>query len=123
MKTTINTLLAVIAITLTASATPNLLIETIITEQNAPAEPRIVSRPTVLTTSGKEAIIQTGTLEYTVTATVVDNGNIDVCAVLTDKHKDEKRVTTRFETQLKLGKAAKFEFGQFVFQTKISLAK
>ena len=121
MKATINTLLAIIAITLTASATPNLLIETIITKQNAPAEPEIVSRPTVLTTSGKEAIIQTGTFECAVTATVLDNGNIDVRAVLTDKHKDEKRATTRFETQL--GKVAKFGLGQFAFQTKISLAK
>ena len=121
MNTTINILLAIIAITLTASAEPNLLIETIITEQHAPAEPAIISRPRVLTTSGQEAIIQKGTLEYTVTATLLDNGNIDVRAVLTDKHKDEKLATTRIESQL--GKVAELQVGQFAFHTKTSLAK
>ena len=121
MKTTINILLAFIASSLTAFAAPNLLIETIITEQHAPAEPQIISRPTVLTTSGQEAIIQTGTLEYTVTATLLDNGNIDVRAALTDKHKDEKLATTRIEIQL--GKVAELQVGPFAFHTKTSLAK
>ena len=121
MKTTINILLAIIATTLTASTEPNQVNETIITEQHDPAEPEIILRPTFLTTSGQEGIIQTGTLEYAVTATLLDNGNIDVRAVLTDKHKDEKLATTRIEMQL--GKVAQLQVGQFAFHTKTSLAK
>jgi hypothetical protein len=97
---------------------PNLLIETVITEQRIPAEVKVFS---VWTVSGKQAIIQSGTLEYAVTASVLDDGTVDVRAVLTDKQKNKKLATTRINAQL--GNVSELEVGQFAFKTKTALAK
>ena len=121
MKPTICTLASLLAVTLTASATPSILLETIISEEHAPAQPEIISRPTVLAISGEKAIIQTGSIEYVMIATLLEAGSIDIRTVLTDKATGKKLAITHIDTQL--GKVAELQVGQWIFQTKATLGK
>lgn len=101
MKTTINTLLATILITLTASASPALLVETTITEHHAKG----------------------GKLEYAVTPTLLDDGTVDLRAVLTERDGKNADRLAAPQIKSKLGQVAEIQIGQLAFTTKTSLAK
>jgi type II secretory pathway component GspD/PulD (secretin) len=123
MKTTINTLFATILITLTASASPALLVETTITEHHAKGGKDVLAAPSITVESGKQAIIQVGKLEYAVTPTLLDDGTVDLRAVLTER--DGKNADRLAAPQIKseLGQVAEIQIGQLAFTTKTSLAK
>ena len=44
-----------------------------------------MAAPSITVESGKQAIIQVGKLEYAVTPTLLDDGNLDLRAVLTER--------------------------------------
>ena len=123
MKTTINTLLATIVITLTASASPALLVETTITEHHAKGGKDVLMAPRITVESGKQATIQVGKLEYAITATLLDGGTVDLRAILTERDgkKADKLAASRITA--KLGQVAEIQIGQLAFTTKTSLAK
>jgi len=63
-------------------------------------------------------------LEYAVTPTLLDNGTVDVRAVLTERNdgkKAEKLAAPRIKARL--GEKAEIRVGNVAFQTTTSLAK
>ena len=123
MKTTINTLLATILITLTASASPALLVETTITEHHTKGGKDVLASPSITVESGKQAIIQVGKLEYAVTPTLLDDGTVDLRAVLTERDGKNADRLAAPQIKSKLGQVAEIQIGQLAFTTKTSLAK
>jgi hypothetical protein len=128
MNTTINALLAAIAVTAPASAAPRLLVKTTITQTSAKGDKDVWAAPRVIVESGKEGITQLGNqlrmLEYAVTPTLLDNGTVDVRAVLTERNdgkKAEKLAAPRIKARL--GEKAEIRVGNVAFQTITSLAK
>ena len=123
VKTTINTLLATIAISLTASAAPALLVETTIIEHHTNVGKDVLANPPITVESGKQAIIQIGKLEYAVTPTLLEDGTVDLRATVTqggDKKADKLVVPT---IKTKLGNVAEIQIGQLALTIKTSLAK
>jgi len=121
MKTTINALLATIAISLTASASPALLLEITFTE-HADAGKDVLATSCTLE-SGKQVVIQIGKFEYGVTPTLLDDGAVDLRTTVTpagDK-KAEKLVVPTITT--KLENVAEIQIGQRALTIKPSLAK
>jgi len=123
MKSALSAILAGIAITLTAAASPSLRIEMTIATDGE----HIVSRPTIVTQSGKEATISSGNqqseLTCALTPTLLDNGTVDIRAVITQRkgEKTDTLATPQLITQL--GKLAKIQVGKLIFTAKPSLEK
>jgi type II secretory pathway component HofQ len=123
MKTAITTLLTAIAITLSASASPALLVETTITEQHPKGGKDVLAAPRITVESGKKATIRVGKLEYTVTPTLLDDGTIDLRAVLTEHNAKKADKLAEPRIIAKLGQIAEIQVGSFALATKTSLAK
>lgn len=123
MKTTLNTFLATILITLTASASPPLLVETTITEHHAKGGKDVLGAPRIIVESGKQAGIQVGKLEYTVTPTLLDDGTVDLRAILTERDGKKAHKLLAPHINAKLGEVAEIQVGQLAITTKTSLAK
>lgn len=125
MKTSISTLLASIAFALTASAAPTLLVETTITKPEIKdgRDIRRVIQLSMKVESGSKAIMRAGALEYALTPTLLDDGTVDLRAILTERDgkKADKLAAPRIKA--KLGQLAKIQIGQLGFTTKTSLAK
>jgi Flp pilus assembly secretin CpaC len=123
MKTAIIALIATMVIAFTASASQALLVETTITQQHAKGGPDVLAVPSITVESGKQAAVKIGKLEYAVTPTLLDDGTVDICAILTqrDGEKSDKLAAPRIKAQL--GEAAQIQIGQLTFATKTSLAK
>jgi hypothetical protein len=117
MKTTINTLLAIIAMSLTASAAPALLVETTISDHQANGGKEVLTVPSVTVESGKEVTIQAGQFEFGVTPTLLDDGNVDISTTI----KADKPGVISMKG--KLGNVAEIRIAQTTFTIKISLAK
>jgi hypothetical protein len=79
--------------------------------------------PAISVESGKQAIIQVGKLEYAVTPTLLDNGTVDLRAVLTERDGEKADRLAAPQTKAKLGKVAEIQIGDLTFTTKTSLAK
>jgi len=123
MKTTISTLLATLAITFTASAAPTLRIETSIAGLSAKGAREVLSKPTVIVESGKNATIKHGNLEFSLTPTLCDNGTVDIQTVITE-HKGKNAETLATPRMIvQLGKVAEIKIGQIAFTAQPSLAK
>lgn len=122
MKTTLSCILASIAIALTAAASPSLRIDmTVATSGN-----RIVHRPSLFTQSGKQAIISSGDQESALTCaltpTLLDNGSVEIQAVITQR--EGKKTDRHFRRILvRLGKVAKFKVGELRFTAKPIVVK
>jgi hypothetical protein len=127
MKTSIIALIATIVSAVTACASPALLVETTITEQHAKGGPDVLSAPSIKVESGEQATVQIGIRDheivYAVTPTLLDDGTVDISAILTkrDGEKSDKLAAPRIKA--KLGEAAEIQIGQQTFTTKTSLAK
>ena len=123
MNTTISTLLASILITLSASASPALLVETTITEHHAKGGKDVLAAPSITVESGKQATIQVGKLEYAITPTLLDDGTVDLRAILTERDGKKADKLAAHRIKAKLGLVAEIHIGQLAFSTKTSLAK
>lgn len=123
MKNTICTLLTSILLTLTASAAPTLFVETSITQVNAKGVKEVLAAPSLAVESGKLATIQVGKLEYSITPTLLDNGTVDLRAVLTERNGEKKDQLAAPRINAGLGKVAEIKVGQIAITTKTSLAK
>jgi hypothetical protein len=123
MKTTVTSLLATIAMAFTASAAPTLLVETTITENHANGGPDVLKAPAISVESGKQATVKIGKLEYAVTPTLLDNGTVDLRAVLTERDGEKADRLAAPQIKAKLGKVAEIQIGDLTFTTKTSLAK
>jgi hypothetical protein len=123
MKTAIIALLSTIVASVTASASQALLVETTITEQHAKGGPDVLSAPSIKVESGKQATVTIGNLEYAVTPTLLDDGIVDISAILTERHGEKSDKLAAPHIKAKLGEAAKIQIGQLTFATKTSLAK
>ncbi len=123
MKSAISTLLATIFISLSASAAPMLLIETSIAEPNAKGEKDILSKPCILVESGKQATINSGKLEYSLTPTLRDNGTVDIETVITERNGKETTTHAKPRMIVELGKSAVVTHGQLLFTVKPSIRK
>jgi hypothetical protein len=124
MKTAITTLLTTIAMTLSASASPALLVETTITEQhtNGNRGKDVLAAPRITVESGKKATIRVGKLEYTVTPTLLDDGTVELRAVLTEHNAKKADKLAEPRITAKLGQIAEIQVGPFALATKASLA-
>jgi hypothetical protein len=123
MKTTITTLLAAIAIPLAVSASPALILETTITENHATGGPDVMKVPQISPESGKQAVVKVGKLEYAVTPTLLDDGTVDLRAVLTERHGDKADVLTAPAIKVKIGQVGEVKIGELTFATTTSLGK
>lgn len=123
MKTAIIALLSTIVAVVTASASQALLVQTTIIKHDDKGRPDVCSAPSITVESGKQAIIQVGKLEYAVTPTLLDDGTVDISAILTERDgkRSDELAAPRIKT--KLGEAAQIQIGQYSFATKTSLAK
>ena len=123
MKKTINTLLATIVITLTASAAPVLLVETTISEHHAKGGKDVLLAPRIIVESGKQASIQVDKLEYTIIPTLLDDGTVDLRAALTKQNGKQADKLAAPRIKAKLNQAATIQIGDLAFTVKTSLAK
>jgi hypothetical protein len=123
MKTTITALLATIAVPFAAFASPALILETKITEHHATGGPDVMKVPSISTESGKQAVIKVGKLEYAVTPTLLEDGTVDLNAVLTERNGDKADVLTVPTIKATIGQAAEIKIGDLTFATTTSLAK
>jgi hypothetical protein len=123
MKTAIIALLSTIVASVTASASQALLVQTTIIEHDDKGRTEVLSAPSITIESGKRAIIQVGKLEYAVTPTLLDDGTVDISAILTERDgkRSDELAAPRIKT--KLGEVAQIQIGQYSFATKTSLAK
>lgn len=123
MKSTLHSLLVSLALALPAAAAPALRIETTIATRGE----RIVSRPTVVVESGKQATLSSGDeqseLTCALTPTLLADGTVDVQAVITQRHgkKTDKLASPRLHLQL--GQVAKVQVGELTFTAKASLVQ
>jgi len=123
MKTTITALLAAIAIPLAAFASPTLILETTITEHHATGGPDVMKAPQISTESGKQVVIKVGKFEYAVTPALLDDGTVELHAVLTERNGDKADVLTAPAIKAIVGQAAEIKIGDLTFATTTSLAK
>lgn len=123
MKIVTGTLLATLAVALTASASPALLVATTITEHHAKGGPDVLKAPRITIESGKQAIVRVGKLEYAVTPHLREDGTVDLQAILTERegNKADKLAAPRIKA--KLGKEVEIRAGDLTFRTRVSLAK
>lgn len=122
MKTTLSTILASIALALTAAASPSVRIDMTVATSGG----RIMHRPVLVAQSGKQATISTGRQEsvFTIalTPTLLDNGAVDIQTAITQREgKKVDRHATRIVVPL--GKFAKFKVGELVVTATPTLAK
>ena len=123
MKSSVITLLATIFISFSASAAPMLLIETSIAEPNAKGEKDILSKPSIIVESGKQATINFGTLKYSLIPTLRDNGTVDIETVITERNGKETTTLAKPRMIVELGKSAEVTLGQVSFTAKPSIRK
>lgn len=123
MKTTIHTVLALAAITLSASAGPTLVLETTITEHHATGGKDVLAAPRIAVESGKLAIVRVGKLEYAVTPTLLGDGTVELRAVLTEHNGNKAGKLATPRIRAKLDQVAEIQVGQLGFTTRTSLAK
>ena len=123
MKTIINTLLATIVITLTASGSPALLVETTITEHHAKGGKDVLLAPRITVESGKQASIQVNKLKYTIIPTLLDDGTVDLRATLTKQNGKQADKLAAPRIKAKLNQAVTIQIGELAFNVKTSLAK
>ncbi|MEI7807740.1 MAG: hypothetical protein WCJ07_04560 [Verrucomicrobiota bacterium] len=123
MKTTINTLLATIVITLTVSASSALLVETTITEHHAKGGKDVLLAPQITVESGKQASIQVNKLEYTIIPTLLDDGTVDLRTTLTKQNGKQADKLAAPRIKAKLNQAVTIQIGELAFNVKTSLAK
>jgi hypothetical protein len=128
MKATLASILASLAITLTAAASPALRIDMTI----ATGGDRIVSRPSFYVESGKRGVISSGEqdpsgeklseLTCSVTPTLLKDRTVDLQMVFTQRQgKKINRHAPRIVVQL--GKLATLKVGDLVVTAKPTLAK
>jgi hypothetical protein len=123
MKNTLY-LLSILCVSAQAYATPaNLLVETTITEHHETGGRDVLKVPPIYTESGKQAVVQVGKLEYTVTPALLDDGTIDLRAVLTERNGDKADVLAAPTIKTKIGQVAEIRIGDLAIETKTSVAK
>lgn len=132
MKTAIIALLSTIVAVVTASASPTLRVETTFTEHHANGGQEVLKKaPAIWVVSGKQATLilaERGTLkkselEYAVTPTLLDDGTVDINAILTERDGEKADKLAAPRIKAKLGEAVEIQIGQYTVATKTSLAK
>lgn len=116
-------LFASLAVAFTASASPELIVETTITQNHAQGGPDVLKGPNIKVKSGEPAVVVVGGLEYTVTPTMKEDGSVEVRLVLIKRKGDQADQFVAPLTTTKLGQTAEFTVGEFAFASKITLAK
>lgn len=123
MNATVHTFLTIIALTFTASAASQLVIETTIATKGGKD---IVSKPTVIVESGKPATISTGgedtALEFALTPTLLDNGTVDIPTRITRRNGKKTDTLGTPRVIVQLGKVGRIEIGDLVLTVSPSLA-
>ncbi len=126
MKTTLSAIFAGIAITITAAGSPEMRVDATIATDGG----HIVSRPTFVIQSGKQARVTSGEqgngqdseLTCAITPTLLDDGTVDIQTVITQREgKKTDKLAGRVVVQL--GKVAKIQVGELIFTAIPSLAK
>ena len=144
MGTAVSSLLASIAMAFTASAAPTLLVETTITENDSDGGPGVLKAAAISdqsgkqatsgiwpvqwswthaisVESGKQATVKMGKLEYAVTPTLLDDGTVDLRAVLSERDGEKADRLAAPQIKAKLGQVAEIRIGDLAFTTKTSL--
>lgn len=123
MRTISFTLFACLAIVLNASASPELLVETTITQNHTEGGPDVLKGPNIKVKSGEPAVVVVGQLEYTVTPTLKEDGEVEVWTVLSKPEGDQRGQIAGSLKTTQLGQTYEFKIGQFAFASKITVAK
>lgn len=116
-------LFATLAIAFTASASPELLVETTLTQNHAEGGPDVLKGPSIKVKSGEPAVVVVGGLEYTVTPTLKEDGKIEVRAAVIKRKGDQADQFAAPLITTELGQTAEVKVGEFAFASKITLAK
>jgi hypothetical protein len=121
-------LFATLAIAFTASASPELLVETTITQNHAEGGLSVEgsthqSQTNVKVKSGESVVVVVGGLEYTVTPTLKEDGKVEVRAVVIKRKGDQADQFAAPLITTTLGQTAETKVGEFAFAAKITLAK
>lgn len=123
MKIMIKSLLATLVITLTAFASPALLVETTITQYDSKGGKEILMTPRIIVASGNEATMQVGNLGYTIVPTLHEDGSVELCSTLFEGEGKKSVVLAAPRIKARLEQNARIQIGKLEFMTKISLAK
>jgi hypothetical protein len=128
MKIVTLALFASLAMAFTASASPELLVETTITQNHAEGGLSVEgskhqSQTNVKVKSGESVVVVVGQLECTVTPTLKEDGNVEVRAVFIERKGDQADQLAAPLITTKLGQTAEVKVGDLAFAAKITLAK
>ena len=122
MKSILITLLVATTFSITASAAPYLRVDIDLLEHSAAGD-KTLMHPVMITSSGKQATIQSGKFEYSVTPILHDDGTVDVSAILTERDGKNTRQVVDQRIKAKLGHATEVRVDDLVFRTTTSLTK
>jgi hypothetical protein len=123
MKITLHALFALLTIVLSASAGPTLLLETTITRDHAKGGKDVLTAPRIAVENGNQAMVRVGKLEYAVTPTLLDDGTVELRAVITEHHGNKAYKLATPHIKSKLNQVAEIQVGAVGIATKASLAK
>lgn len=123
MKTVTLALFASLAIAFTASASPELLVETTITQNHAEGGPDVLKAPNIKVKSGEPTVVVVGQLEYTVTPTLKEDGKVEVRAVVIEHKSDQADQLAAPLITTKLGQTAETKVGEFAFASRLTLGE
>ena len=123
MKSIIVTFITSIIVTLTASAAVQVLIETSIAKKNADGAKELLSKPSVIVESGKQAFIKLGKIEYAITPTVLPNGTVDIETVITEHDGKKAVVLAKPKVIVELGEEGEITSEQLSLTLRPTLKK
>ncbi|SRR6266446_6963818 len=124
----VSLLTIIIGLMVRASASQELVVDTVITDYTNDSKPKVLARTHVVTESGSRIITQGGRYEYVVTATLRNNGTVDLWQVVSRRswHPRMFRKRTTFgpsTANIRLGSPYGMCVGNESFSTKVSLLK
>jgi|ERR1700677_174307 len=124
MRIIVLSLFATLALMVAASAAPELVTDTIITDNGNSSKPKVLARSQTRTENGKQAVMQIDWIRYAVTATLTPKGRVNVAAVFTRLPYGRRGRTIVFPIRTAaLGETLEGSAGTLFFSTKTSLAK
>jgi hypothetical protein len=132
MKTGLIALIAIVALRVTASAAPQVAVDTVITDYDSLKKPKILARVRRMTQSGKPVTIRTAvpaqnsTIQYRVTPTFRRNGTVDYSRTFIQHFTTPESRTSKhapLNSNERLGKTTHVAIGSLFYSTRTTIAK
>ena len=124
MKTISFTFFVTMAIAVSASAGPRLLLDTVVTDTDAHGKDKTLAHFHQLTRSGSQVVLPVGQRRYAVTPTLRKDGTVGLSQTMTHPNYRGSNVTLGPERQaVALGETNDISFGSVTYSTKVTTIK